>query len=55
MTTFLQEPDTDDSGDENGPRLAPIAHQTLYERVYEELRNAIMSASFAPEIGRAHV
>ena len=48
MTTFLQEPDTDDSGDENGPRLAPIAHQTLYERVYEELRNAIMSASFAP-------
>jgi len=48
MATFLQEPDSDDAGDESGPRLAPITHQTLYERVYEELRNAIMSASFAP-------
>jgi len=48
MTTFLQDPGRDDGGDENAPRLAPITHQTLYERVYAELRNVIMSASFAP-------
>src|SRR5258706_14132051 len=48
MATFLHEPESEDAGDDSVPRLAPITHQTLYERVYEELRSAIMSASFAP-------
>jgi DNA-binding GntR family transcriptional regulator len=29
------------------PQLAPITHFTLYERVYEELRSAIMDGTFA--------
>jgi DNA-binding GntR family transcriptional regulator len=38
----------DDSGDAEPPRLARITHATLYEKVYEELRNALMSGRFLP-------
>jgi DNA-binding GntR family transcriptional regulator len=48
MATFLQEPESEGADDEGVPKLTPITHLTLYERVYEELRNAIMSARFAP-------
>ena len=48
MATFLQEPESEGADDEGVPRLTPITHLTLYERVYEELRSAIMSARFAP-------
>jgi DNA-binding GntR family transcriptional regulator len=48
MATFLQESESEGADDEGVPRLTPITHLTLYERVYEELRSAIMSARFAP-------
>jgi DNA-binding GntR family transcriptional regulator len=38
----------DDSGGIEPPRLARITHATLYEKVYEELRNALMSGRFLP-------
>ncbi len=38
----------DDGGGDGPPRLARIAHATLYEKVYEELRNALMSGRFLP-------
>ena len=38
----------DDRGDAEPPRLARITHATLYEKVYEELRNALMSGRFLP-------
>ncbi len=44
----MQDSEGDGLLDENGPRFLPITHQTLYQRVYDKLRDAIMSASFAP-------
>jgi DNA-binding GntR family transcriptional regulator len=38
----------DIKADADIPRLTPISHRTLYERVYDELRGAIMSGAFAP-------
>jgi len=37
-----------DSGADEPPRLARITHATLYEKVYDELRNALMSGRFLP-------
>ncbi len=38
----------DDGGPDEPPRLTRITHATLYEKVYEELRNALMSGRFLP-------
>lgn len=38
----------DDPAPAEGPRLARIAHSKLYEKVYDELRNALMSGGFLP-------
>ncbi|RBP14005.1 GntR family transcriptional regulator [Roseiarcus fermentans] len=45
--TAPRPPDEAGCDGENGPRFAPITHFTLYERVYEELRKAIMAGRFA--------
>jgi DNA-binding GntR family transcriptional regulator len=47
-TATREKNDEPGEGDRLTPRLAPITHQTLYERVYAELRSAIMSGAFAP-------
>ncbi len=38
----------DDPATAEGPRLTRIAHLKLYEKVYDELRNALMSGGFLP-------
>ncbi|MGH6799764.1 MAG: GntR family transcriptional regulator, partial [Roseiarcus sp.] len=38
----------EDGGEIKPPRLARITHVTLYEKVYEELRDALMSGRFLP-------
>ena len=38
----------EDGGEGEPPRLARITHVTLYEKVYEELRDALMSGRFLP-------
>ena len=48
MAFAVQRPESGNAANELGTRLAPIAHLTLYERVYEEMRSAITSAHFAP-------